>query len=366
MVNSIYEQQSRSSPTNTATLDCEDMNITVSIPRHCSAISSLPRVIFYQRSPERNKCTSTQQTRENAHNAAETTTRMDMDVLYIQCHLDRIVWNFLQPLFEGESNNESAINAIQILLFTFRHYIHQADEASRLHHSTTTHKNVLEQLAVQEKTEPAAYIDQDPANTLWTKTCYKFRLANVKAEKYTTIIILPPYPALQKQNRRHDNLYTEQIFTSVLVNQENLNIRLQTLNAFVATMGGGYFLCRFLSTAVRLAQYQRRIAVALNDVQLVMKCTINEAYNYIHAGKIDIARLLIKTTKKAAKRRRDELILGMCQSANWFATKVGEAALKEMELDNGRQATNDDFLRIRVVRNRCIAESSAGGDPMGF
>ena len=349
-------------------------------------MSSLARAIFHQESPERNTCIDTstlhQQTRENAHNAAETTTRMDMDVLYIQCHLDRIVWNFLQPLFDDESNNESAINAIQILLFTFRHYIHQGDEASRHHSIDTTHtyKGVSEQTAVQENPEPEPAadinIDQDPANTriintLWTTSCYKFNFANIKGEKYMdmTIIILPPYPKLQKPNRRHDNLYTEQVFTSALVHQENLNIRLQTLNAFVATMGGGYFLCRFLSTAVRLAQYQRRIAVALNDVQLVMKCTINEAYNYIHAGKIDIAKVLIKTTKREAKKRKDDLIVEMCRSANWFATKVGEAALKEMELDNGRQATNDDFLRIRIQRNRSIAESSADnsdGDKMDF
>ena len=97
----------------------------------------------------------------------------------------------------------------------------------------------------------------------------------------------------------------------------------------------------------------------------IMKCTINEAYNYIHAGKIDHAQRLIAAVEKEVKckleymdRRRSasageyEVILGMCRSASWFAEKVREANLQEKKLVGGRQATNDDFLRIRVMKDK--------------
>jgi len=37
-----------------------------------------------------------------------------------------------------------------------------------------------------------------------------------------------------------------------------------------------------------------------------------------------------------------------------------------MELDDGRQATNDDFLRIRIQRNRSILESNIGTSDGGM
>lgn len=108
---------------------------------------------------------------------------------------------------------------------------------------------------------------------------------------------------------------------------------------------------------MRLARYQRQIALALDDMQLAMKCTVNEAYNYIHAGEIAHAMRLIDMTERLAVERGDDLILGMCHSAAWFAEKVGEAGLKEEQSGQGAQATKDDFLRIRVLRNRSISES---------
>jgi len=86
-------------------------------------------------------------------------------------------------------------------------------------------------------------------------------------------------------------------------------------------------------------------------VQSAMKCTINEAYNYIYAGKIDIAKAFIQVTEREAETRGDDLIVGMCQSATWFATKVEETALKEMELDDGRQATKNNLIISSTIEN---------------
>ena len=184
------------------------------------------------------------------------------------------------------------------------------------------------------------------------------------------------------------NMQPERIFTSSLVKLENMQIQLQSMNAYIATLGGGYFLCHYLSTAVSLARYQRQIALRLNDVNLAMKCTINEAYNYIHAGKIKKALMLIQKTEAMAKSRRNSLlscgigrdtkeedvIISMCQAATWFAGCVRDG-MKSTNQDNNSppqkksiegpmtndlkrtlSATHDDFQRIRVVRVRTASK----------
>jgi hypothetical protein len=368
------------------------MNVTVFIPTHCSALLSLSQ---HAQSHHENYDTKAlaqfQQTFENddepadedaaVHDDVHDDVRDDVHVLYIQCHLDRIVWNFFQPLLGCEANTESAIHAIQILLWTFRSSIRRirrrrSSSSHGVHTVNETSHNDKNENATMQKA--GALIEESEHCITWTQSfCNFLTCAGNEADTRThqeyssikiNVVILPPYryPTAYYPNPRHSNLYTEHLFASALVQQENLNIRLQTLNAFVATMGGGYFLCRFLSTAVRLAQYQRQIAIALDDVQLAMKCTINEAYNYIYAGKIDIAKAFIQVTEREAETRGDDLIVGMCQSATWFATKVEETALKEMELDDGRQATNDDFLRIRIQRNRSILESNIGTSDGGM
>jgi len=368
--------------------------VSVCIPTHCSALSKLPlaRPMDLLR-------------RGGAIKRTNDDTAIDRSaVLYIQCHLDRIVWNIFRPLFYNETDagdigantgtsntstancsrnykDNAAVSALLCLILHYQKQIHilPPESSDRIVHVdendvTCTPKN-------SEKEE---------GPILWEKfryflnnfTCTPF-LSNHKTrkEKYNTthlqIYILPPYN-LQTANPYHQShrprlgtriqtLRPEHIFTSALVRQENLHIKLQTLNAFIATHGGGYFLCRFLSTAVKFAQYQRQIALALDDVPLALKCTINESYNYIHAGEIDHAKRLISAVEKEVERKLElsrrtvggisrqddyEVILGMCHSAMWFAEKVREAGLKEKNLEGGRQATNDDFLRIRVIKDK--------------
>jgi hypothetical protein len=133
--------------------------------------------------------------------------------------------------------------------------------------------------------------------------------------------ILPPL--------RLSRLGPELAWTGRLIGWENLRIKLQTLNAVVATLGGGYFLCRHLSTAVALARYQRGIALRLNDAHLALHCTVNEAYNYIHAGQFNAALLLIRTVMNQAKRNDDTLLYNVARAARVFAKRVRQANLRE-------------------------------------
>eukprot|EP00978_Attheya_sp_CCMP212_P027655 scaffold93167_cov37-Attheya_sp.AAC.1 len=154
---------------------------------------------------------------------------------------------------------------------------------------------------------------------------------------------------------------------------ENVGVKLQTLNAFIATLGGGYFLCKQLSVAVELARRQRQVALAMNDVDLAARCTLNEAYNYIHAGEFEHAKLLLRIVSRHAKSRNDHLNILMCKSAKLFMKRVQRASLYEPDHPENTQSTpsnlslplvgktinhdatwttHDDFQRIRISRDR--------------
>ena len=139
----------------------------------------------------------------------------------------------------------------------------------------------------------------------------------------------------------------QSFFCSLLIHYEHIWLQMVTLNAWIATLGGGYFLCRHLETAVCLAQQQRTVALWMGDQSTADKCTLNEAFNYIHAGGFRIALAKIKAVKASSKARNDALTLNMCYSAQLFLKRVRKAAMFESNSE-----TNDDYQRIRIVQDR--------------
>jgi hypothetical protein len=121
-----------------------------------------------------------------------------------------------------------------------------------------------------------------------------------------------------------------------------------TLNAWISTLGGGYFLCRHLETAVYMARKQRTLAVWMGDASTADKCTLNEAFNFIHTGSFSIAMTMIKAVELSSEARGDTLVINMCSSAKLFLKRVRRAAKFEGESDE----TKDDYQRIRIVKDR--------------
>lgn len=360
------------------------VKVSVCIPRHCSALA------------------------DEHYNAAN-----DENAFVIFCHQERMVWHFFRPLFSGEENTEAKnSNATIVAYILLRAFLKCTDESSDRGGSICEHQCIKNehhtnaQESGDENTHDGWWMtssfvlpsvlltdlsNEYQKHIMTTKSSSDNQSGRIDQMKNMSIYILPP----NQTPSPFASLRAEQIFASALVKQENLNIRLQTLNAYVATLGGGYFLCKYLKTAVRLARYQRSIAYALDDHNLAMKCTVNEAYNYIHAGMVNHAKVLIDSTIRQAMgyisdgsigRPIDETVLGMCHSARWFAERVEEAGLKaeeqralievkangtvenestsksssnEVELtqvkannDGTFTATNDDFQRIRIVKSR--------------
>ena len=55
-----------------------------------------------------------------------------------------------------------------------------------------------------------------------------------------------------------------------------------------------HLLCRYLTTAIRLARWGRALALALGNFDLVGQCSVNEAYNYVHVGRVRVALRMLR------------------------------------------------------------------------
>ena len=59
---------------------------------------------------------------------------------------------------------------------------------------------------------------------------------------------------------------------------------LQSLNAFISTLGGGHFLCKHLTAARELAEKQIAVARAMGDEGTAARCAVHIAYGSIMVG----------------------------------------------------------------------------------
>jgi hypothetical protein len=137
-------------------------------------------------------------------------------------------------------------------------------------------------------------------------------------------------------------------FTGRLIAWEHKLIRAQSLTGYIATLGGGFFLCHHFQTAIALAQQQQQLALFLNDYGMYYRCMVNTAYNFVYAGKFRMAHQVIQYVWTQAKllTPADPVLEKMCSSAMLFCNRVRKASNR---LRASRVSTTiDDFARIRV------------------
>ena len=282
--------------------------------------------------------------------------------LVIRCHTERGAWSTLLPLLAPQIHNCNSSdkylptiikdsNAIKMLFVIIRYFTKLKRDAI-YHNKGKKRPSCYFQDAIgltsTMKQNDLTYTSKIkiPINFLhiWNKEIV--RQSDMK------IFILPLFPS------PYGKLEAERIWSAALIGIENLRIRLISLNAYIATLGGGYFLCRKLETARILARQQRMVACALGDFTLAGQCTVNEAYNYIFAGKISEALAMINSVSNDAKIRNDMLLLAVCRAARLFAKRVRKAR-KYYTNSQGRipqqkqsvdklASTVDDFQRIRI------------------
>lgn len=187
------------------------------------------------------------------------------------------------------------------------------------------------------------------------------------------VIILPPNPyRLSVTYSRFPSTHPTSHASILIISHENNLIRLQSVSAYISTLGGGYFLCRHLSTAIVLARKQGALAAMRGDQDMIWRCRINEGYCYLYGGYWKRGRKVVKgVLREVLEKLREKygesavllddfidlekteacnltIVRNMCLSALWFADKIREARLNE----EGAHSTHDDFQRIRVVNDR--------------
>ena len=283
---------------------------SVSIPKHCSVFGD-EIIESLKGEPERKR---------------SRPRPPKIGVLVVQCHLDRLVWNAFLPLvLSASAGDDCPLLGACIVL--------------RRHYKRSVHYYAQQTASAGETKQSSIPVDGN-----FYEQCVSVRQKRKRRRsRNTLIIILPPYPHANCTSP--PTLEPERLFTSRLVRLENIMVRLQSCNAFVATLGGGYFLCRYLTMAVQLARWQRAIALSLGDRDLAGRCTVNEAYNYMHAGKLAHALQLIKKVKADAIERGDKLTVSMCKSARYFAKRVQ----KMQAFEGSKQDVDDEYQRIRIV-----------------
>ena len=205
---------------------------TTIIPRHCSALRDTP--ISIKPDPERK---------------SPRPKPPKVGILIIQCHLDRVVWNAFVPIVLSPSMGDDG--ALSKACMTLRrHYKRQVQYVCQKATSTSEAK------LMDETSDDDNFYRQ-------TVSAVVPHRRKRKRPRHVLVIVLPPYPHIGCTSP--PTLEPERLFTSRLVRLENIMVRLQSLNAFFSTLGGGYFLCRYLTTAVQLARWQRTIALSLGD-----------------------------------------------------------------------------------------------------
>jgi hypothetical protein len=162
-----------------------------------------------------------------------------------------------------------------------------------------------------------------------------------------------------------------------LIHYENQLIRAQSMAGFLSTLGGGFFMCHHWRTAVAMAQQQQQMARVLGDLNMYFKCLVNQAYNFIYAGKFQPAKELLQHILIAVEKERPsdaDILINMVDSALLFRKRVRRfAKLQSIAAQGGqnqatdkvyashakasqRTKTMDDFRRIRVVKDESSAE----------
>lgn len=104
-------------------------------------------------------------------------------------------------------------------------------------------------------------------------------------------------------------------------------------------------MCRRLSTAIQLARQQRAVARWMGDDAMADRCTLNETYNYLHAGQFDVAFAMLKVLKASARARHDVVLWKMCKSARLLGRRMKRAGKQVADAESNV----DDYQRIRIV-----------------
>jgi hypothetical protein len=156
--------------------------------------------------------------------------------------------------------------------------------------------------------------------------------------------------------------HVEMTFNRLVLSHERTMLTKQTLSAWMATLGGGYFFIRRLSFSLVLARQQRVLALQIGNRSMARTCLLNEAYNLIYAGKFKQGKItLTRLEEEVHVGRKKGLIededatvtLNQCLAARLLLSRLKKMSnkLQRYHTNNhpNEDHTKDDFQRLRIV-----------------
>ena len=138
---------------------------------------------------------------------------------------------------------------------------------------------------------------------------------------------------------------------------------LRVTNAYISTLGGGYFMCRYIHEAQRMAENQLRVAQQLGDDILAARCRVHLVYNKIQLGKFSEAAQDLEREQRLAQVLGDSELRSVIEAAKLYCGRVAALSLSPVECraspparvgmsgaaESNTMVISDDFHRQRVV-----------------
>lgn len=133
-------------------------------------------------------------------------------------------------------------------------------------------------------------------------------------------------------------------------------------NAWLSTLGGGYFGIKNLEKSLWLARQQRNLAIWLGDTKMARQSTLNEAYNWMYSGRFQLARSIldkleneIAETRSSFSATEDDKFLERCSTARICLRRLKKLSEKGLgkyhqeQRQSRKIRTRDEFHRFRIV-----------------
>lgn len=268
-------------------------------------------------------------------------------VLALQVHRSRVLWRGLHPCLLSKKR-KSARALLRILL---QYLLTEKNESGSRNKSMDTTVNLKSNEGKDDGVHDDGQLQSPrPFRRRRLRLAFDTNTQNSSSKNSVAPIrmVLWIQPPLETR--------IEPYFSGLLIKYEHELMQASSLAAYFATLGGGFFLCRHLQTALTLARQQQRMAVFLGDYGMYYRCLLNQAYNYIYSGYFQVANQLIAQVRVAATEllKSDAVLLQMCASARLFSKRVRKARQTPVTKEQQQQLTKDDLYRIRMVQDQSL------------
>jgi Domain of unknown function (DUF4807) len=331
----------------------------------------------------------------------------EKDALFLYCHRPGVLWYGLAPILlldqdeterEGgiQNHNLSSPTHAQALLSIILQkswddskstqqilgkYMQQVPSSSTLSSQGTNINKEPDSTATATATNAADSLDNESTFSMFhtrnviISTNQKCDATNHDQQHSTNIsshtipIFVLPTPTAQE--------FLDRTFMAVVLSCERTLLQKQTLTAWMATLGGGYFFIKRLSHSLQLARQQRLLALQIGNISMAKQCQLNEAYNLIYAGRFREAKLVLQSLEEQSSQGKngkqpqqddddDTKMLRQCHAARIFLRRLKKlgSRLKRYRIDEAKcdddaqSHTVDDFQRIRIV----VVESNSNNN----